>query len=168
MSGSTDEPISVYGVLFGETGDWTLGGISAALRGASDLELIHGMGLAVTFAFAFHVAFGDDDARTAQVLAAMGAIGSAIEYRGYDPMALDVSGAFDDWCDLVSHGRAANESIPTHRLSTMRTVCRAALPLLAGEAEAKASVERAVVAISALLARRGAVADGVQGPGFQA
>lgn len=165
---STDEPISIYGVLFGETGDWTIGGVSGALRRASDLELIHGMGLASTFAFAFHVAFGDDDDRTVRALGAMGAIGNAIEHRGYDPMALDLPRAFDDWCDLVAEGGADAQRIPTHRLSTMRTVCRDALSRLASEPEAKESVERAVAAINALLGQRGAVADGLPGAGFQA
>ena len=55
------ESISVYGVLFGDTGDWTIGQISEAFGRLPDRDLIHGMGLVAILGLAFHQAFGDHD-----------------------------------------------------------------------------------------------------------
>lgn len=166
-----DEPITIYSLMVDDTSDWTLGQISAALEGCSDLELIHGSGLAVTFAFAFNSAFGSEHPLTQQALGAMGAIGTEIRRRGQDPQMLNFAKAFDDWCASLEESDPGTENLPTHLLSTMRAMMFDAITRLSGspvDQEAADHLRRTLTAVEHILSRRGVVAEDRRSEGFQA
>jgi hypothetical protein len=168
---SANEAISVYGLLFGDTGDWTIAQFSDAFRELPDRDLFHGMGLGAILGLAFHQAFGDNDSRTLQLVGSIGPLGQELERRGHDPMRFNFGAIFADWRSAMAAGGEEVAAIPTHRLSLMRSALHAALARFAvadPENDVRKPLEQAFSTVDAILQARGVVADVSPQAGFQA
>lgn len=169
---SNDEPITIYALLVGESGNWTLQDVSVAVKRFADTDLLYGMGIVSRLGPSFQLAFGADDHRTLRVVAlAMPAIGTEIQRRGGDPLRIDLDLAWRHWCEMLQESTDESETIPTHRLVELRHVILEALSLLGtgtDAAMAKEALNEAASAIGSLLTHRGFSGDVHSGDAPQA
>lgn len=169
---SAEEQITVYALLVGEGGKWTLGDVSEATKRFSDMDLAYGMALSSRFGLAFQLAFGPEDMRTLQITGlAMPAMGTEIQNRGGDPFQINFDLVWTKWCEMLRQHGKESEGIPTHRIAELRHVCLQAKPLLSSDlssVEVSRALDEAVEAISALLMARGFTGNAFTGRDSQA
>ena len=167
----SDEPITVYGFMFGdESADWTIGQLDQTLRALSDRTLFQVASLGTVLDRCFHLAFGPSDQRYQAVNAVTFTfVADELERRGYDSPG-DIELAFDEWRAWMVAGGPDVDAIPTHRLSRMRATIRDASARLGpgSEPDGTARLGEAQAAVDGVLRQRGVLADDRDRGRFQA
>ena len=155
------EPITIYSLMVGESGRWTIGDADEASHSFSDSDLQIGWTLLSVFGMGNMVAFGEEDMRSLRMIRlAMPVISLEIERRAGVPLQVNTDAIWRWWCDEVSTDGEYARTIPIHRLIDLRDDAILALKALGDRNDADAAfcrqgLKEADQAISSLMLKRG-------------
>lgn len=153
---STDEPITPYGLMFGEPGDWMMILIEDAFTSLDDRTLPRTLCFGTVMSLLCESTFGDDDMRTKQVKTTTFLfLAREMERRGMPfPGEQEVHAGFQEWCHAMRAGDPEADIIPTARLHALHQLCREGLERANDPAEFPHIAFAEMVDVAATLLRR--------------
>jgi hypothetical protein len=161
MDQEHQEPKSIYGLMLGDAGDWTLDQLDAVFRGEDTRTLREFFGLAVILGTAFDIAYGSEAELTNYARTAAAGIGVVLETRGLDVQGLSPHTALEEWCMTMASGGEHVAAMPTYRLSALRRTVLATLAALPGQVDeiVRQGVQQILAALDQILLARGVIGE---------